>query len=98
MTGATVGQERMLLAGAHSERVIRGMKRAMLTVAVGLEWVVLVTPNGVAGQSCPLMTDSGQSALLTIKALHMFNQPVGTTVCYLAYGPIWDGVFTTRRG
>src|SRR6476659_220195 len=74
------------------------MKRALLTVAVGLVWVVLATPSGVAGQSCPKRPGSTRPALLTIKALHMVNQPIRTRVCDLAYGPIWDGGFTARPG
>jgi hypothetical protein len=74
------------------------MKRAALTVAVGLAWVVLATPSGLAGQSCPKRPESRQPALLTIKALHMVNQPIRTRVCDLAFGPIWDGGYTARPG
>ena len=74
------------------------MKRALLTVAVGLVWVVLATPSGAAGRGCPKWPASSHPALLTIKALHMVNQPIRTRVCDLAYGPIWDGGFTARPG
>lgn len=75
------------------------MKAVLLTIVVGLAGLVLATaPSGVASQNCPDRPESHPPALLTIKALRMFNQPIGTKTADLAKGPIWDLCFTGRPG
>jgi hypothetical protein len=74
--------------------------KVLLTVAVaaGLVWIGLATPNGIAGRGCPLRPVSRHQALLTIRALHIYREPIGTRVADLAKGPIWDLAYAARPG
>jgi hypothetical protein len=74
------------------------MKALVLIVAVGLAALIAATPSGIAGLNCKHGPAGRHPALLTIKALHMVNQPIGTRVCDLATGPIWDRAYATRPG
>jgi hypothetical protein len=72
-----------------------GLKAALLTVAAGLAAMVLVAPSGSASGGC---VERASSARLTIKALHIYDKPIGARACDLAYGPIWDLAYKTRPG
>jgi hypothetical protein len=80
------------------------MKAALLAVALGLASMALATmalgANGLNGQECPKKEppDARHPALLTIKALHMLNQPIRTRCGDLAKGPVWDLGFLARPG
>ena len=56
--------------------------------------------NGLNGKECPKNEPprTGHPALLTIKALHMINQPIRTQCADLARGPIWDLGWADRPG
>jgi len=72
------------------------MKALLLAVALGLSSMVLATmapgATGIESQECPKNEppEARRPALLTIRALHMFNQPIRTQCVDLARGPIWD--------
>lgn len=76
----------------------------MLTAALGLASTVPATTasgaTGLNGQECPTKepAEARHPALLTIKALHMFNQPIRTRCGDLARGPIWDLGWLGRPG
>jgi hypothetical protein len=72
-------------------------KALPVAVAAGLAGIVLATPAGIAAaRGCP---DRAQHpALLTIKVLHMYNQPIRWRGCDLARGPIWDPYYQARPG
>jgi hypothetical protein len=82
------------------------MKAVLLTVARGLASMALATialGAGAAGpedQACPRNEPpgTGHPALLTIKALHMSNQPIRPRCGDLARGPIWDLGWLARPG
>ena len=71
------------------------MRAVLLTAATGLAAMVLVTPSGSATRGCAEPATSGR---LTIKLLHIYDRPIGTRTCDLAYGPIWDLAYRTRPG
>ncbi|HUZ14880.1 MAG TPA: hypothetical protein VMU72_01725 [Gaiellaceae bacterium] len=81
-----------------------GAKAAVLIVALGLASLAIATmalsANGIESPDCPAKEPprTGHPALLTIKALHMVNQPVRTQCPDLARGPIWDLGWATRPG
>jgi hypothetical protein len=81
-----------------------GTKAALLTVALGLASIVLATTalgaSGIESTGCPKKEPptTGHPALLTIKALHMVNQPIRPRCRDLARGPIWDLGWATRPG
>jgi hypothetical protein len=72
------------------------MKALLLAVALGLASMALATmapgANGIESPDCPKNEppEARHPALLTIGALHMFNQPIRTQCADLARGPIWD--------
>ena len=80
------------------------VKAALLTVALGLASIVLATAalgaGGIESTGCPKKepAEAPHPALLTIKALHMVNQPIRTRCGDLAKGPIWDLGWATRPG
>jgi hypothetical protein len=74
------------------------MRAALLTVAVGLASTAMATPGVSASQGCPGRPVSPNTARLTIKALHILDQPIGTRDCDLARGPIWDVAYKARPG
>src|SRR5689334_8055341 len=80
------------------------MKAALLAVALGLASMTLATmargTNGLDGSRCPTKEppEARHPALLTIRALHMFNQPIRTRCGDLSKGPIWDLGFPARPG
>ena len=75
------------------------MKVGVLTVAIGLASTVLATSSGIAGgPSCPQRPERRNPALLTIRALHIFNKPIRAGSCNLAKGPIWDPGYPVRPG
>jgi hypothetical protein len=79
-------------------------KAALLTVALGLAALAPATmalgAGGIESQECPKREPPTRihPALLTIRALHMFNQPVRPRCRDLARGPIWDLAWATRPG
>jgi hypothetical protein len=81
-----------------------GTKAALLTVALGLASIVLATTalgaSGIESTGCPKKEPptTGHPALLTIKALHIVNQPIRPRCRDLARGPIWDLGWATRPG
>jgi hypothetical protein len=80
------------------------MRAVMLTAALGLASMALATmalgAGGPEARACPKTEPprTGHPALLTIKALHMFNQPIRPRCADLARGPIWDLGWATRPG
>jgi hypothetical protein len=72
------------------------MKALLLAVALGLAAMALATTapgaGGIESPDCPQKEppEAPHPALLTIPALHMFNQPIRTQCRDLARGPIWD--------
>ena len=69
---------------------------AIAVVAV-LALTALATPSGIA--ATPSCTDGTQHpALLTIRVLRMYDQPIGWRVRGLAKGPIWDPDYQERPG
>lgn len=80
------------------------MKAALLTVALGLASLTLATMalggNGIESPACPKKEppEARHPALLTIRALHMVNQPIRTRCGDLAKGPIWDLGYSARPG
>ena len=82
----------------------RSLKAALLTVAPVLAAVALTTTalgaNGIESPECPKKepAEARHPALLTIPALHMFNQPIRTRCGDLARGPIWDLGYVARPG
>ena len=60
--------------------------------------MVMATPGGSAGQSCPARPAAPHTARLTIKFLHIFDKPIGPRACDLVRGPIWDVAYATRPG
>ena len=74
------------------------MRAALLIVASGLASIVMATPSVGAGSGCPARPASKNTARLTIKFLHIVDQPIGTRDCDLARGPIWDLAYKTRPG
>ena len=80
------------------------MKAALLTAVLGLASLALATTalsaNGIEAPPCPKKepVEARHPALLTIRALHMANQPVRTRCGDLARGPIWDLGFAARPG
>jgi hypothetical protein len=56
--------------------------------------------NGVESNDCPKQEPrrTGHPALLTIRALHIFNKPIRTQCPDLARGPIWDLAWPGRPG
>jgi hypothetical protein len=75
---------------------LSSMKALLLAVALGLASMALATmalsANGIESQECPKKEppEARHPALLTIRALQMFNQPIRTQCADLARGPIWD--------
>jgi hypothetical protein len=65
---------------------------ALATMALGA--------NGLNGKECPRKepAEARNPPLLTVKALHMFNQPVRSRCGDLARGPIWDLGWPGRPG
>ena len=72
------------------------MKPALLIFATVLASLLLVTSSGAASHGCSAVRP--HAARLTIKALKIFDRPVRTGECGLAYGPIWDPSFPARPG
>ena len=56
----------------------------------------LVTSSGAASHGCSAVPP--HAARLTIKALKIFDRPIRTGQCGLAYGPIWDPFHPARPG
>jgi hypothetical protein len=83
----------------HARLRIRWLLHALaLTALVAvLALIALGTSSGIAAaQSC---TDrSRDTALLTIKILRMWSQPIRWRSCDLARGPIWDPEYHERPG
>jgi hypothetical protein len=77
-----------------------GMKAILPAVAAVLAAIVLITPSALASdvQQCRGGPEPPHLALLTIKAIHMFKQPIRTHCADLAKGPIWDEGYATRPG
>jgi hypothetical protein len=75
---------------------LSSMKALLLPVALGIASLALATmalgADGLESPECPKKEppQARHPALLTITALHMFNQPVRTQCADLARGPIWD--------
>jgi hypothetical protein len=84
--------------------VKNSVKAALLAVALGLASLVPATvapgANGIESTDCPKQEPptTGHPALLTIKALHMVNQPIRPRCRDLARGPIWDLGWPARPG
>jgi len=82
------------------------VKAALLTAVLGLASLALalattaLSANGIEAPPCPKKepVEARHPALLTIRALHMANQPVRTRCGDLARGPIWDLGFAARPG
>src|ERR1700757_3237478 len=75
------------------------MKTVMLLVAAAAAGIALPTPGALGGnQECLGGPEPPHLALLTIRALHMYKQPIRTHCADLAKGPIWDEGFATRPG
>ena len=75
------------------------MKTVMLLVAAAAAGIALATPGALGGnQECLGGPEPPHLALLTIRALHMYKQPIRTHCADLAKGPIWDEGFATRPG
>jgi hypothetical protein len=69
---------------------------ALTALVAVLALIALGTPSIAAAQSC---TDrSRNAALLTIKTLRMWSQPIRWRSCDLARGPIWDPEYPERPG
>jgi hypothetical protein len=72
------------------------VKALLLAVALGLASMALARmalgANGLDGFDCPKKEppEAPHPALLTVKTLHMLNQPIRTRCADLARGPIWD--------
>jgi hypothetical protein len=86
-------------------RVENSRKAAiMLALVLGLASLALATmalgANGLESPECPKKEpiEARHPALLTIKALHMVNQPIRTRCGDLARGPIWDLGWPQRPG
>lgn len=81
-----------------------GMKGALLAVLLGAASLALATTalgaKGLNGKECPRKepAEARHPALLTIKALHIVNQPIRTRCGDLARGPIWDLGWAARPG
>jgi hypothetical protein len=79
-------------------------KAALLFVALVLASMAppstALGANGLNGKECPRKepVEARNPALLTIRALHMVNQPVRTRCGDLARGPIWDLGWPARPG
>lgn len=83
----------------------KGLKAALLlTVALALASAAPATTalgaNGLDGKECPKQepAEARHPALLTIRALHMVDQPIRTRCGDLARGPIWDLGWLGRPG
>jgi hypothetical protein len=80
------------------------MRPALLILALGLASMAVGTmalgANGIESPDCPKKEppEARQPALLTIKALHMLDQPIRTRCGDLARGPIWDLGYSARPG
>lgn len=81
------------------------MKAALLTVALGLASMALAATTalgagGIESPECPKQEppEARHPAILTIRALHMVNQPIRTRCGDLARGPIWDLGYSARPG
>jgi hypothetical protein len=86
-------------------RVKNTRKAALIpALALGLASLALTTmalgANGLESPECPKKEppEARHPALLTIKALHMVNQPIRTRCGDLARGPIWDLGWPQRPG
>jgi len=80
------------------------MKALLLIVVLGLVSMAVATialgANGLDGKECPKKEppEARHPALVTIRALHMFNQPIQTRCSDLARGPVWDLGYSARPG
>jgi hypothetical protein len=75
------------------------VKKSLLAIAfvAVLALIALATPSGIAAaKSC--RARSQDTALLTIKTLRMWSQPIRWRGCDLARGPIWDPYYPERPG
>src|SRR5438093_1569755 len=77
------------------------MKKVLCTTVVAAGLVLATATLSAHGSvaAAPACT-AGQThqALLTVKRLHMWAQPIGHGGRYLARGPIWDQDFNARPG
>ena len=72
------------------------MKAALVAVAALAAATVLFAPtSGAAAQRC---SAPAHAARLTVRVLHMNDQPIGLRGCFLAKGPIWDPAHPARPG
>ena len=72
------------------------MKPALLAVVALVGATALYAPTSrAAAQGCAY---GPRPARMTIRVLHMVNQPVGRSQCGLAKGPIWDPFHPARPG
>ena len=80
------------------------MRAALLILALGSASMALsaiaLGASGIETTDCPKKEppEARHPALLTIKALHMFNQPIRTRCGDLARGPVWDLGYSARPG
>jgi hypothetical protein len=76
------------------------VKRALLVLVVAVGpavWVGLAAPRGIA--AAPSCTpNEPHQALLTVKRLNMWKQPIGVGYAARSKGPIWDPDFSARPG
>lgn len=77
------------------------MKKALVVViaiaGLALAMAALTTPSGVA--ATPTCTaGKPHLAVMTVKRLHMWAQPIGYGAGALAKGPIWDPFSSARPG
>jgi hypothetical protein len=84
---------------------MRGVvKAALLLFALGLAALAPATTargaGGIEAQACPRKepVEARHPALLTIRAIHMVDQPIRTRCGDLARGPIWDLGYSARPG
>lgn len=72
------------------------MKPALLAVAALVGATVLYAPTtNAAARGCAY---GPRPARMTVRVLHMYDQPVGRRDCALAKGPIWDPAHPARPG
>src|SRR5215831_7504604 len=80
------------------------MRAALLILALGSASMALsaiaLGASGIETTDCPKKepAEARHPALLTIKALHMFEQPIRTRCGDLARGPVWDLGYSARPG
>jgi len=72
------------------------LKATLLIVATALASLSLAASSGATSHGCSAVP--GHAARLTIKALKIFDRPIRTSVCGLAYGAVWDPFHPARPG